>query len=524
MSDLRKVSRALISVSDKTGIVEFAQALRAQGVELLSTGGTFRLLSDNDIAVTEVADYTGFPEMMDGRVKTLHPKIHGGILGRRGQDDGVMEEHGIKPIDMVVVNLYPFAATVADPNCSLPNAIENIDIGGPTMVRSAAKNHKDVAIVVNAIDYQTVVDEMQANDGQLDYQTRYLLMVKAFEHTAGYDGMIANHFGARNIQNVKRDFSDTFNVQYFKTQEMRYGENPHQKAAFYTEANPTEASVATAVQLQGKELSFNNIADTDAALECVKQFDQPACVIVKHANPCGVAVAVDINTAYDLAFATDPESSFGGIIAFNRELDAITAAKICEKQFVEVIIAPSVSADAIAVVGAKKNVRLLQCGTWGTERPQDFDYKRVNGGLLIQDRDNGMITQADLKVVTARVPTELEMGDMLFAWKVAKMVKSNAIIYAKDNQTVGVGAGQMSRINSARIACIKAEHAGLKVVGAVMASDAFFPFRDGIDNAGAAGISCIIQPGGSMRDDEVVAAANEHGMAMVFTGMRHFRH
>ncbi len=524
MSDLRKVSRALISVSDKTGIVEFAQALRAQGVELLSTGGTFRLLSDNDIAVTEVADYTGFPEMMDGRVKTLHPKIHGGILGRRGQDDGVMEEHGIKPIDMVVVNLYPFAATVADPNCSLPNAIENIDIGGPTMVRSAAKNHKDVAVVVNAIDYQTVVDEMQANDGQLDYQTRYLLMVKAFEHTAGYDGMIANHFGARNIQNVKRDFSDTFNVQYFKTQEMRYGENPHQKAAFYTEANPAEASVATAVQLQGKELSFNNIADTDAALECVKQFDQPACVIVKHANPCGVAVAVDINTAYDLAFATDPESSFGGIIAFNRELDAITAAKICEKQFVEVIIAPSVSADAIAVVGAKKNVRLLQCGTWGTERPQDFDYKRVNGGLLIQDRDNGMITQADLKVVTARVPTELEMGDMLFAWKVAKMVKSNAIIYAKNNQTVGVGAGQMSRINSARIAGIKAEHAGLQVVGAVMASDAFFPFRDGIDNAGAAGISCIIQPGGSMRDDEVVAAANEHGMAMVFTGMRHFRH
>ena len=524
MSDLRKVSRALISVSDKTGIVEFAQALRAQGVELLSTGGTFRLLSDNDIAVTEVADYTGFPEMMDGRVKTLHPKIHGGILGRRGQDDGVMEEHGIKPIDMVVVNLYPFAATVADPNCSLPNAIENIDIGGPTMVRSAAKNHKDVAVVVNAIDYQTVVDEMQANDGQLDYQTRYLLMVKAFEHTAGYDGMIANHFGARNIQNVKRDFSDTFNVQYFKTQEMRYGENPHQKAAFYTEANPTDDSVATAVQLQGKELSFNNIADTDAALECVKQFDQPACVIVKHANPCGVAVAVDINTAYDLAFATDPESSFGGIIAFNRELDAITAANICEKQFVEVIIAPSVSADAIAVVAAKKNVRLLQCGTWGTERPQDFDYKRVNGGLLIQDRDNGMITQSDLKIVTARVPTELEMGDMLFAWKVAKMVKSNAIIYAKNNQTVGVGAGQMSRINSARIAGIKAEHAGLQVVGAVMASDAFFPFRDGIDNAGAAGISCIIQPGGSMRDDEVVAAANEHGMAMVFTGMRHFRH
>ena len=454
MSDLRKVSRALISVSDKTGIVEFAQALTNQGVELLSTGGTFRLLSENNIPVTEVSDYTGFPEMMDGRVKTLHPKVHGGILGRRGKDDGVMAEHGIKPIDMVVVNLYPFAATVADPNCDLPTAIENIDIGGPTMVRSAAKNHKDVAIVVNAGDYKTVLDEMQANDAQLDYSTRYQLMVKAFEHTAGYDGMIANHFGARNTDNVKRDFSDTFNVQYFKTQEMRYGENPHQKAAFYTEANPTEASVATAVQLQGKELSFNNIADTDAALECVKQFDQPACVIVKHANPCGVSVAVDISTAYDLAFATDPESAFGGIIAFNRELDAVTAAKICEKQFVEVIIAPSVAADAVAVIAAKKNVRLLECGTWGDERPQDFDYKRVNGGLLIQDRDNGMITEQDLKVVTARVPTELEMGDMMFAWKVAKMVKSNAIIYAKNNQTVGVGAGQMSRINSARIAGI----------------------------------------------------------------------
>ncbi|MDG1819447.1 MAG: bifunctional phosphoribosylaminoimidazolecarboxamide formyltransferase/IMP cyclohydrolase [Porticoccaceae bacterium] len=524
MSDLKKVSRALISVSDKTGIVEFAQALTAQGVEILSTGGTFRLLTENNIAATEVSDYTGFPEMMDGRVKTLHPKVHGGILGRRGTDDGVMQEHGIKPIDMVVVNLYPFAATVADPNCSLPNAIENIDIGGPTMVRSAAKNHKDVAIVVNASDYQSVLDEMQANQGQLDYSTRYQLMVKAFEHTAAYDGMIANYFGARDIDNQARNFSDTYNVQYHKTQEMRYGENPHQKAAFYTEANPTEASVATAKQLQGKELSFNNIADTDAALECVKQFDQPACVIVKHANPCGVAVATDINLAYELAFATDPESSFGGIIAFNRELDAATAATICEKQFVEVIIAPSVSAEAVEVVTAKKNVRLLECGTWGTERPQDFDYKRVNGGLLIQDRDNGMVAEKDLKVVSERVPSEDEMSDMMFAWKVAKMVKSNAIIYAKNNRTIGVGAGQMSRINSARIAGIKAEHAGLEVKGAVMASDAFFPFRDGIDNAAEAGISCVIQPGGSMRDDEVVAAANEHGMAMVFTGMRHFRH
>jgi len=524
MSDLKKVTRALISVSDKNGIVDFARALNALGVELLSTGGTFRLLQENNIAVTEVSDYTGFPEMMDGRVKTLHPKVHGGILGRRGTDDAVMAEHAIKPIDMVIVNLYPFAATVADPNCTLPNAIENIDIGGPTMVRSAAKNHKDVAIVVNSSDYATVLEEMQANEGQLDYSTRYALMVKAFEHTAGYDGMIANHFGARDTDNNERDFSDTFNVQYFKTQEMRYGENPHQKAAFYTEANPTEASVATAKQLQGKELSFNNIADTDAALECVKQFDQPACVIVKHANPCGVSVGVDIGTAYDLAFATDPESAFGGIIAFNRELDAKTAEAICEKQFVEVIIAPAVSADALAVVASKKNVRLLECGTWGNQRPQDFDYKRVNGGLLIQDRDNGMIIEQDLKVVSKRVPTDTEMTDMLFAWKVAKMVKSNAIIYAKNNQTIGVGAGQMSRINSARIAGIKAEHAGLEVVGAVMASDAFFPFRDGIDNAGKAGISCIIQPGGSMRDDEVIAAANEHGMAMVFTGMRHFRH
>ena len=524
MSDLKKVSRALISVSDKNGIVDFARALQELNIELLSTGGTFRLLKENNISVTEVSDYTNFPEMMDGRVKTLHPKVHGGILGRRGVDDEVMEEHSIKPIDMVVVNLYPFASTVSDPICTLPDAIENIDIGGPTMVRSAAKNHKDVAVLVNNNDYADVVEELKKNQGQLKYQTRYELMVKAFEHTAGYDGMIANHFGARGTDNTARDFSNTFNMQYFKTQEMRYGENPHQKAAFYTEASPTEASVATAKQLQGKELSFNNIADTDAALECVKQFDEPACVIVKHANPCGVAVASDIGAAYELAFATDPESAFGGIIAFNQELDSKTARAICEKQFVEVIIAPTVSADASAVVAEKKNVRLLACGMWDSQRPNDFDYKRVNGGLLIQDRDNGMVCERDLKVVSKRIPTSSEMSDMLFAWKVAKIVKSNAIIYAKNNQTIGVGAGQMSRINSARIAGIKAEHAGLDVVGAVMASDAFFPFRDGIDNAGKAGISCIIQPGGSMRDDEVITAANEHGMAMVFTGMRHFRH
>ena len=525
MSDLRKVTRDLISVSDKTGIVEFAQALSAQGVEILSTGGTHRLLNENGVAVREVSDYTGFPEMMDGRVKTLHPKVHGGILGRRGTDDAVMEEHGILGIDMVVVNLYPFAATVADPNCDLPTAIENIDIGGPTMVRSAAKNHKDVAIVVNAGDYSAVLDEMQNQDGQLDYETRYNLMVKAFEHTAGYDGMIANHFGARNTQNEARDFPNTFNAQYIKKQEMRYGENPHQNAAFYVEEDPAGASIATATQLQGKELSYNNIADTDAALECVKQFDQPTCVIVKHANPCGVAVATDIKTAYDLAFATDPESAFGGIIAFNRELDAATAEAICERQFVEVIIAPSISDAAKDAISAKKNVRLLECGEWDTStEAKGFDFKRVNGGLLIQDRDKGMVTAKDLKVVTERKPTEEEFDDMLFAWKVAKMVKSNAIIYTKNNQTIGVGAGQMSRVNSARIAAIKAEHAGLEVKGAVMASDAFFPFRDGIDNAADVGISCVIQPGGSIRDDEVIAAANEHGMTMVFTSMRHFRH
>jgi len=525
MSDLRKVTRALISVSDKTGIVEFAQALSAQGVEILSTGGTHRLLNENGVAVREVSDYTGFPEMMDGRVKTLHPKVHGGILGRRGTDDAVMEEHGILGIDMVVVNLYPFAATVADPNCDLPTAIENIDIGGPTMVRSAAKNHKDVAIVVNASDYSAVLDEMQNQDGQLGYETRYNLMVKAFEHTAGYDGMIANHFGARNTQNEARDFPNTFNAQYIKKQEMRYGENPHQNAAFYVEEAPASASIATATQLQGKELSYNNIADTDAALECVKQFDQPTCVIVKHANPCGVAVATDIKTAYDLAFATDPESAFGGIIAFNRELDAATAEAICERQFVEVIIAPSISDAAKEAVSAKKNVRLLECGEWDSSTSaKGFDYKRVNGGLLIQDRDKGMVTADDLKVVTERKPTDAELDDMLFAWKVAKMVKSNAIIYTKNNQTIGVGAGQMSRVNSARIAAIKAEHAGLEVKGAVMASDAFFPFRDGIDNAAKVGISCVIQPGGSIRDDEVIAAADEHGMTMVFTSMRHFRH
>ena len=521
-TDLVPVKRALISVSDKSGIVEFAGALREAGIELLSTGGTYRLLKDNGLDVTEVSDYTGFPEMMDGRVKTLHPKVHGGILARRGQDDSVMAEHGIDAIDMVVVNLYPFEATVAKPDCTLADAIENIDIGGPTMVRAAAKNHRFVNIVVNASDYGTIVDEMRANKGATTYATRFDLAIKAYEHTAAYDGAIANHFG-RLVPGGSDNFPRTFNTQFNKVQEMRYGENPHQQAAFYTEANPAEVGIATASQLQGKELSYNNVADTDAALECVKNFEQPACVIVKHANPCGVAVADDIGKAYDLAFATDPESAFGGIIAFNRELDATTAAAICERQFVEVIIAPSVSAEAAEAVSGKKNVRLLACGEWSGSVPA-LDYKRVNGGLLVQDRDLGMITRDDLKVVSKVQPSEQQWLDLLFAWKVAKFVKSNAIVYASNGQTVGVGAGQMSRINSARIAGIKAEHAGLQVPGSVMASDAFFPFRDGIDSAGEAGIAAVIQPGGSMRDEEVIAAADEHGMAMVFTGMRHFRH
>ena len=517
------VRRALLSVSDKTGIVEFARGLAEHGVELLSTGGTFRLLQENSIAVKEVSEHTGFPEIMDGRVKTLHPKIHGGILARRGQDDAVMAENDISPIDMVVVNLYPFAATVAKPDCTLEDAIENIDIGGPTMVRAAAKNHRDVAIVVNASDYDAIIEEMRANNGATQHSTRFDLAIKAYEHTAAYDGAIANYFG-RLVPGGSAKFPRTFNSQFVKAQEMRYGENPHQDSAFYVERHPSEASIATATQLQGKELSYNNIADTDAALECVKSFTKPACVIVKHANPCGVAVSLNgIGEAYDLAFATDPESAFGGIIAFNRELDAATAQAICERQFVEVIIAPSVSDEALAVVAAKKNVRLLSCGQWAVPLPA-LDYKRVNGGLLVQDRDLGMITEQDLKVVTKRQPTEAEIHDLIFAWKVAKFVKSNAIVYAKNRQTIGVGAGQMSRVNSARIAAIKAEHAGLPVEGAVMASDAFFPFRDGIDNAAKVGISCIIQPGGSIRDEEVIAAADEHGMTMVFTGMRHFRH
>lgn len=528
------IRRALLSVSDKTGIVEFAKFLADSGVEILSTGGTASLLRQSGITVKDVSEHTGHPEIMDGRVKTLHPKIHGGILGRRDIDARVMEKHEIVPIDLVVVNLYPFAATVAQEDCTLENAIENIDIGGPTMVRAAAKNHKDVLIIVDPSDYVTVSKELTENNQSVSFKLRFDYAVKAFEHTAQYEGMIADYLG-QQLSQVEHDcdencdaehsaFPRTLNVQMKKKQELRYGENSHQSAAFYIEHDIQEASVATAVQLQGKELSFNNIADTDSALECVKEFEEPACVIVKHANPCGVAISDSIAHAYELAYQTDPTSAFGGIIAFNRELDADTAEKIIARQFVEVIIAPKISEAAKQVVSKKQNVRLLECGDWQGQLTEGYDFKRVNGGMLVQERDFGMIESSDLKVVTTRTPNESELKDLMFTWKVAKYVKSNAIVYSKAGQTVGVGAGQMSRVYSAKIAGIKAADENLQVEGCVMASDAFFPFRDGIDAAAIAGITAVIQPGGSMRDEEVIAAANEHGMAMVFTGMRHFKH
>ncbi|EUD09724.1 bifunctional phosphoribosylaminoimidazolecarboxamide formyltransferase/IMP cyclohydrolase [Providencia alcalifaciens] len=529
MQQLRPIRRALLSVSDKTGVVEFAKALSHRGVELLSTGGTAKLLAEQGLKVTEVSDYTGFPEMMDGRVKTLHPKVHGGILGRRGKDDAIMQQHDIAPIDMVVVNLYPFAQTVAKPNCTLEDAVENIDIGGPTMVRSAAKNHKDVAIVVNSNDYSKIIEEMDNHENSLNWSTRFDLAIKAFEHTAAYDSMIANYFGELvapyygDTTQPSGRFPRTLNLNFIKKQDMRYGENSHQDAAFYIEENLKEASIATANQIQGKALSYNNIADTDAALECVKSFDEPACVIVKHANPCGVAIGENIHAAYDKAFKTDPTSAFGGIIAFNRQLDKATAEAIIERQFVEVIIAPSIAEDALPSLSTKQNVRVLVCGEW-SKPAAGLDFKRVNGGLLVQDRDLGMVEAEDLRVVTTRQPTERELKDALFCWKVAKFVKSNAIVYSKNDMTIGIGAGQMSRVYSAKIAGIKAADEGLEVAGCAMASDAFFPFRDGIDAAAAVGVTCVIQPGGSIRDDEVIAAANEHGIAMIFTNMRHFRH
>ena len=522
----QKIRRALLSVSDKTGLIEFARALAAQGVALVSTGGTSASIKAAGIAVQDVSDLTGFPEMMDGRVKTLHPKVHGGLLAIRGnkEHDEAAAKHGIAPIDLLVVNLYPFEATVAK-MAAYDECVENIDIGGPAMIRAASKNHAGVTVIVEPEDYARVLAEMANNGGATTLAFRKEMAAKAFARTAAYDGAISNWLGAvvDNADGKAEGFPRTFSVQFKKKQAMRYGENPHQQAAFYVGGNPAAGSTARARQLQGKELSYNNIADTDAALECVKEFSgKPACVIVKHANPCGVAEADSLLAAYDRAYKTDTESAFGGIIAFNRPLDAATVSAILERQFVEVIIAPEIAADAIAIAEAKKNVRLLACGDWPKTADQRLDYKKVNGGLLVQDADLALYDA--LKVVTKRQPTDTEMADMLFAWKIAKFVKSNAIVYAKAGATIGIGAGQMSRVNSTRIAAIKAEQAGLDIKGSVVASDAFFPFADGLLTAADAGATAVIQPGGSMRDDEVIKAADEKGLAMVFTGMRHFRH
>jgi phosphoribosylaminoimidazolecarboxamide formyltransferase/IMP cyclohydrolase len=515
------IKRALLSVSDKTGIVPFAKFLTSIGVEILSTGGTAKLLAESGLAVTEVGDYTGFPEMMDGRVKTLHPKVHGGILARRDlpAHTAAMHEHNIPAIDMVVVNLYPFAATIAKPNVSLDDAIENIDIGGPTMVRAAAKNHAFVAIVTDSQDYTRLEAEMRASNGALTAATRFALAKKAFAHTAEYDGMIANYLTALDEANQPQPFPNRLNLSYTLAQGMRYGENPHQAAAFYIESAPALGTLARYTQLQGKELSYNNIADADAAWECARSFDVPVCVIIKHANPCGVAIADDTLKAYQRAFETDPTSAFGGIIAFNREVHRATAEAVC-KQFVEVVIAPAFTADARSVFSAKQNVRLLEIPL--AQHQNRFDMKRVGGGLLVQTADDFDVAQ--LNVVTKRKPTDAEMNDLIFAFRVAKFVKSNAIVFCRYGMTLGVGAGQMSRVDSTKIAAIKAENAGLSLQGSVAASDAFFPFRDGLDVIANAGATAVIQPGGSMRDDEVIAAANERGIAMVLTGMRHFRH
>ncbi len=511
------IKRALISVSDKTGVVEFALGLSSLDIEIISTGGTAKLLRDNNIPVIEVSDYTGYPEMMSGRVKTLNPMIHGGILARRGKDDEVMSENNIRPIDLVVVNLYPFQQTISNANCTHEDAIENIDIGGPAMLRSSAKNHESVTVIVDSSDYQLILNELKKN-GNTTFETRKALALKTFEHTAKYDGAIANYLGRE-----KDGFSNTLNLQYIKSQTMRYGENPHQNAAFYKEANLTEASVSSSKQIQGKPLSFNNLADADAALECVRDFEEPSCVIIKHANPCGVATRKNIHSAYLSAYQTDPTSAFGGIIAFNRELNEETAQSITKQQFVEVIIAPTISSKAKSILSKKENIRVLECGDLQKAK-QSFDYKKISGGLLIQDKDLATLKSSDLKCVSLIQPTSFQILDLLFAWKVAKYVKSNAIVFAKNQMTIGIGAGQMSRIYSARIAGIKAADENLEVISSVMASDAFFPFRDGIDAAAEAGISAIIHPGGSLRDDEVIAAANEHGIAMVFTGIRHFKH
>ena len=520
---LLPVRRALLSVSDKTGLVELARWLAAHDVEILSTGGTARLLTAQGLTVREVSNYTGFPEIMDGRVKTLHPKIHGGLLGRRGVDDAVMTLHQIEPIDLLVVNLYPFAETVARPNCGYAEAIEHIDIGGPAMLRAAAKNHESVAVVVDPTDYAPLLKELEASQGATTLELRSRLAAKVFAHTARYDTMVASYLAERHQVDTER-FPTTLPLVFDKVQDLRYGENPHQNAAFYRTPVPRGASIATATVLQGKDLSFNNIADADAAIECVRQFAEPACVIVKHLNPCGVAVAASPLEAYDRAYRTDPTSAFGGIIAFNRELDAITAAAIIDRQFVEVLAAPAVSGDAVKALAARPNVRVLVLGDLSRTPAGELEYRSVTGGLLTQTRDTGSVDASGLKVVTRRKPTQSELADLLFAWRVCKFVKSNAIVFARDRSTIGVGAGQMSRVYSTRVAAMKAADERLEVEGSVMASDAYFPFRDGLDVAVEYGIRAVIQPGGSRNDAEVIAAADEHGIAMVFTGMRHFRH
>jgi phosphoribosylaminoimidazolecarboxamide formyltransferase/IMP cyclohydrolase len=527
--------RALLSVSDKTGVLELARSLHELGVSLLSTGGTAKLLAEQGLPVTEVAELTGFPEMLDGRVKTLHPKVHGGLLARRDLPEhmAALKEHGIATIDILVVNLYPFEATVAKAGCTLADAIENIDIGGPAMVRSAAKNWKDVAVLTDASQYAGVVEELKASK-KLSDKTRFALSVAAFNRISNYDGAISDYLSSIQFDEKaevpqRSAYAAQANGRFVKLQDLRYGENPHQSAAFYRDLYPAPGSLVTAQQLQGKELSYNNIADADAAWECVKSFDEPACVIVKHANPCGVAVAQGALQAYQKAFQTDPTSAFGGIIAFNRPLDG-AAAEAISKQFVEVLMAPGYSPEALAVFKAKANVRVLQIelppgGPTAWDKGLNLsDVKRVGSGLLIQSADNHVLQREDLKVVTQLQPTPQQIEDLLFAWKVAKFVKSNAIVFCKDGMTMGVGAGQMSRLDSARIASIKAGHAKLSLQGTAVASDAFFPFRDGLDVVVDAGASCVIQPGGSMRDQEVIDAANERGVAMVFSGVRHFRH
>ncbi len=519
---MARITRALISVSDKTGVVELSKALAAYGVEILSTGGTAKLLRDAGLTVKDVSEFTGFPEMLDGRVKTLHPKVHGGLLGIRSNPEHLakMQEHGIQPIDLVVVNLYPFEATVAKPGCSLEEAIENIDIGGPTMLRSAAKNNRDVTVLVDAADYQPVLDEMAAANGCVSEATNFRLAVKVYQHTAAYDGAISNWLGAR-LGESPSEYPETFTIQVKKAQDLRYGENPHQSAAFYVERGISEPCVSNAVQLQGKELSFNNIIDLDAAIETVKEFiEKPAAVIIKHTNPCGVALGDSPLSAYLKARECDPVSAFGGIVGFNRTVDA-AAARELTATFLEAVIAPGYDEEALAIFTAKKNVRVMQVPLLDSHTPGGFDLKRVVGGLLIQGRDLGMVAAVDCKVVTGRKPTATELEALDFAWRVCKHVKSNAIVFTSRDQTVGIGAGQMSRVDSSKIAVQKAI---LPVRGTVLASDAFFPFRDGVDAAAEAGVTAIIQPGGSVRDEEVIQAANEHGIAMVFTSMRHFRH